>query len=588
MRLAPFFRVVVLSLALLAAPGTVAFAQDVAVELTSDGGTTGYARLENRFAFPVKVANVQVTFVEPDGSEVSFDNAEPLDINLQPGASTDIAVSFPDAGERQISDAERVLAGVGVDIDLVAGPAQAALDGGDDARIREALTELRRFIPPVSRAARLQATALARNEEIRRNYFDLERLDGLRAAMEAKLCESASTQILNTRGAARISVYEEVGPLLREVSLHVNCISNEAKLAMAQTLVDSARPQDALLFREEDEQGNLLPEWRPIILEASVAFATTAKDIGASSMQTLGPAITALGDAREIAPEDPRVVALADELIPRLCRWVVTAMQPATEDRAGALEAITLLHPAWGTYPDVAVAGEAVASQIVEDGLALCRNDELVAARNEFVRGERILDGIPAWENNAEEINRCRALATLDEGIEMASNPNDPRMITRGYRKLEEAQSRYDLTQEEIDGFKSAMVDAWIARATQELEANHLDTARAALDAATEIAPGGTTEALREAWVRYVEKLTLVRGMGMNADDMEEGEAALSRAEGVDPARIDAARSGMQRAYYTLRFGIPAAGFLLGLIAILYAILQKQKAKRLSSMADLD
>jgi hypothetical protein len=74
----------------------------------------------------------------------------------------------------------------------------------------------------------------------------------------------------------------------------------------------------------------------------------------------------------------------------------------------------------------------------------------------------------------------------------------------------------------------------------------------------------------------------------MNAGDLEEGEAALSLAEGIDPARIEAARSGMQRAYYTLRFGIPAGGILLGLIAILYAVLQKQKAKRMSSMADLD
>jgi acyl transferase domain-containing protein len=90
-------------------------------------------------------------------------------------------------------------------------------------------------------------------------------------------------------------------------------------------------------------------------------------------------------------------------------------------------------------------------------------------------------------------------------------------------------------------GFKSAIVYAWIARATQELEANHLNTARAALDSATEIAPDETTEALREAWLRYVEKLTLVRGMGMNAGDLEEGLRAANEI-GDDTLQREAGR----------------------------------------------
>lgn len=239
--------------------GAVAHAQSVTVTLSSNDNHEGFAHLENRFDFTVKVVNVQVTFQDPSGQERRFDNATPLDVNLPPGGEADVAVSLAGAEGFRLQDASRVTVAAGVEIDPIAAPAEAAIASGDETALREALPELDRYIPTVSLGARLHADALARVPEVRQAYFDLERLDGLKAQIEERICENASQRILGASGRARMTAYEELGDSLREVGLHVNCMNAEAKLAMARTLIEGDRPQDALLFRETDEEGNLLP-----------------------------------------------------------------------------------------------------------------------------------------------------------------------------------------------------------------------------------------------------------------------------------------------------------------------------------------
>jgi hypothetical protein len=565
-----------------------AHAQSVAVTLSSNDNHEGFAHLENRFDFTVKVVNVQVTFSDPSGQERRFDNATPLDVNLPPGGEADVAISLAGGEGFRLQDASRITVAAGVEIDPIAAPAEAAIASGDETALREALPLLDRYIPTVSLGARLHADALARIPEVREAYFDLERLDGLKAQIEGRICENASQRILAANDRARMTIYEELGESLREIGLHVNCMNAEAKLAMARTLIAGDRPQDALLFRETDDDGNLLPEWRPIILEASLAFANKAVELGASQFNTLRPALESLNQAHELAPEDPRVTAVADALVPAVGRWAVRATDAMGRDLDGVQAALRLLRPTWDRYPAVMEAGNALAAILIESGNTYCEARQFTNARNEFIRGERILDGIEAWEANSDEINHCRALGALEEGRETAAIYTDINAPRRGFEKLEEALSRYDLSEEEVNAFKADISSAWVAVAQGQLEERSWNAARAALQEAIDVSPTGTTDEIREGYVSYVETVVDSKGYFMSGLEVDDAREALARAEGLDPARISGLESRLTMAFWGIRAGIPVLGLVFALIALAYMMASKAKARKMAAMVDDD
>jgi hypothetical protein len=564
-----------------------AAAQSVQATLSSNDTHEGFAHLVNRFDFTVKVANVQVTFVSQTGQEVRLDNAVPLNIDLLPGGEADVAISLVGGEGYRLQDATRVTVAAGVEINTIAAPAEAALASGEDQQLRDALPELDRYIPTVSLAARLHGDALARDPAIRSTFFDLERLDALKMQIEEGICGNASQRIIDA-GNNRTNIYEDIGEGLRTVGLHVNCMTSEAKLAMARSLIEGDRPQDALLFRGTDSEGNLLPEWRPIILEASLAFAQKAVELGASQFSTLRPALEALNDAHQIAPEDPRVVAIADALIPAVGGWAVRACEPVGRDLDGVQAALTLLRPTWDRYPAVLEAAGALATVLIESGTTYCNNRQFTNARNEFIRGERVLDGIPAWDERADEINHCRALGALQEGRETAAIATDPGAPGRGLEKLEEALGRYELSEEEINTFKADISNAWVGVANVQREERSWNGMLHSLGEALEVSPTGMTDTIREAWLVYAESILQSKGMAMNQGDIDAVRAALDLVEGYAPERISAARSQLTFAIYGLRAGIPLAAVLLGLIAAGYAVWSRARARKMAAMVDAD
>jgi hypothetical protein len=105
------------------------------------------------------------------------------------------------------------------------------------------------------------------------------------------------------------------------------------------------------------------------------------------------------------------------------------------------------------------------------------------------------------------------------------------------------------------------------------------------LEEAEAMSPTGRTDAIREAWILYAETMYDFDGMSMTGAEVEEARAALEKAEDVDPDRIAAIEGKLTMAYYGYRIGIPAVGVLLLLLAGLFSLMNKRKAKK---FADLD
>jgi hypothetical protein len=563
-------------------------AQDVELTMSAGEGLEGFVSLRNRLQVPVKVANVQVRFLDARGQEHQFDHDAPLDVTLGPGEETDVAVSFRGAGEGwRLADYDRALPAVGLDIDRVAGPAEAALAGGQLPAIREALVDLRRDIAPVSRAYRLQRTALERTPGLIEAWYDFPRLDGLVTSMENFLCEEAGQRIMQSGAATRQRAYETVGAELRDIGLHVNCMSAEARLTMARTLIDGNRPQDALVFRSVDSEGNLLPEWRPIVIEASLAFAQAAVNLRASEFRTLRPALEALNDVHDLEPEDARLTRLADAMIPLVADWASRATEPPGIDMDGAQDAITLLRPRWDRYPQVMEAAGRLATIRIQRGMELCQNREWIASRNEFVRGERVLAGVPAWDEQAPQINHCRALGTLQEGRDMASDPQDLSAVRRSIGKLDEALSRYALSDEEIRTFREDIAASWVAVALREMSQRRMPGAHGALMSAEEVAQG-PTDAVREGWLAYAEHLLDAQGLMLSDTDVERIREALQRGGEVDPDRSATIASRITLGYWGLRAGLPIGLLFAALGALGWAWAGKARAQRLARLAEED
>jgi len=557
------------------------------VESASDRGAT--VRIQNTYDFPVRVVNVRFEYPNPDGSRKLIYSAPGVDEMIEPESSWTGMVHFdnPDGADLASPASTSVAAGVHIAEELAA--ADAALAAGDIATIRAQLPLVRARVVPVSRAVRFHSDALQASGVDVSAWFDLERLDATVTALEDALCEDASTRLLRAGGqAARQRLYEEIAPQLREDGLHINCINGEAKLAAARMLIASNRPQDALVFRETDSEGNVLPDWVPILVDANLALANAAAQYDAIVLSTIRPAVDALNEVHRLAPDHPDLQAVAARVVPLATRFVREACDPNTMDIDNARLIVEKLRPTWDHIPGVMEAAGDLADALLRSGLRYCERREFVNARNRFVRGDRLLEGVPQWDENRDRINHCRAMGALEEGREIADHPTDPRAAERGYEKLDEALSRFALTDDEINDFKAHIAGAWIRIAEMHIEEMRLPLADHALRQAETIHPEGRTDDARRAWISYAEKRHERGGFFMNGAAVQDARRALELAENVDEARIDAISLKLTTVYYGYRVGIPALAMLVLLFGALYTWRLRRRARNLALMAEGD
>lgn len=589
-----------LPLIALVALASPAGAQDLSVTVGEGEGATVPITIENTYEFPVTVVNVRITIEEADGQEVHYFSQERMQYQLTPagtdGAEWSGALTFAQADGTQADEFvdwgnyDRTSVAAAIDIDAFAPDVEAAMASGDFDAMAEQLAFVRSRIPPVSRSARFHAEQITTSGMSIPRYFDLERMDAMREGLESGLCEWASSQVVGLRGSQeeKQDAYNALADRMREVGLHINCMNTDGRLAAARMLLAGNRPQDALLFKETDDEGNLLEEWIPIYTQANLALARTAAELGVQQFNSIRPALEALNNVYEIDPDNAAMLEVAEVLVPNAAAWVVRASGPIERDIDSAQQCLEMIRPRWSRFEQVENAATVFADALIEQGLEYCDRREYVNSRNRFIRGERILDGIPSWEARADEINHCRALGALDEGREKANHPTDEEGPVRGFAMLEEAQQRYELTQQEVDDFKADIAQAWVDVAMRQLENEggepRLPAAEHSLGEAESISPTGRTDAMREAWIRYAERMVEYEGFAMSGEDVDEARAALAKAEDVDPERISAVESRLTMILYGYRVGIPAVAVLIALIAGLIALMNRRKAKKFAEM----
>ncbi len=563
-------------------------AGEVSAVLTDSAPGSATFSIQNSHAFPVKFVGVRLTFQQDDGTR-RFVLSAPVDVDLEPTQAWTGTLQFPDAGDLDLAYNDAISAGIGIAIEPIVQAAEAAIAAGEQAALVEQRNILRERIAAISPSARFHADQIEASGIDRAAYFDLARLDALLERIEETLCGEASRRIIeapnNTR---RNEVYLELAPELREIGLHITCINSEAKLAAARMLLAGERPQDALLFKEVDAEGNLLPEWRPIFITANLALARTAAELNVSVLSSIRPAVDAINEVHALEPDNAELRQLAPRVVMLAAGYIRDAAGIVNRDLPNAMTMLGLLRPTWDAVPGLLPAAGAVATALVESGLAFCERREFVNARNDFVRGERILRGIPEWDTRAPEINRCRALGALAEGVELANHPTDPTGPERGFAKLEEAQQRYELTQAEIDGFKAAIASGWVAVANRYLDEFSFTGADNALVAAETVSPTGMTDAIRDGWIRYAEQRFAREGFLMSGANVTDARRALAKVGEYAPDRVGAISSRLTMAYYGYRVGLPLLAVVFGVLAWLYTVASRARAKRLAAMVDAD
>ncbi len=590
-----FLALVPLLVVVAAAP---AVAQDISLTLGEGEGASVSVTAENTYEFDVTLVNVRISMEEEAGSTVHYYSAAGLSEALAPGATWEGSLTFAQADGTapdefvDWANYQRLSGAVAVDIDAFAPTVEAAIAADDWEAMGEQLAFVRSRIPPISRAARFHEAQVAATGMDVNRYFNLERMDAMRESVEEAICDNASNQIINLRGSqdSKEEAYNVLSEAIRAFGLHINCMNPDGKLAAARMLIAGDRPQDALLFKETDEEGNLLPEWVPIYTSANLALARTAAELGVSQFNSIRPALEALNNVQDIDPENAEMLRIAALLVPNAAGWVQTASGPINRDIDGAQDCLEMIRPRWSRFEQVEAAASVFADALIEAGLEYCERREYVNSRNRFIRGERILEGVPQWDARAPEINRCRALGALEEGREIANHPTDEEGPVRGFAKLEEAQSRFDLTDEDVNSFRADIASAWVAVANRQLndEAGaRWAAAEHSLSEAEEMSPTGRTDGMRTAWILYAETMYDHDGMTMSGAEVETAREALAKAEGVDEERIAAIESKLTMAFYGYRVGIPAVGGLVLLLGGLMALANRRKAKKYADM-DLD
>ena len=590
MRVSHVVLFVAAALALLAPVSASSQSLDVTVG-DAEGATVGIT-VANTYYFDVTLVNVRIAFENIDGSQTFYFSAPGLTESLAAGETWEGPLTFAAAdGSAPPADVDwgnydRLSAAGGVDLNALEADAQAALEDCGVEGLREQLAIVRSRVAPVSRSARFHAEQLAGSGLPVAQWFDLERIYGIVARIEQAICAEASTRYLRTRASAQPELYATLGGELREVDLHINCLSTEAKLAAAAALIRNERAQDALVLVER-EDGVPTEAWRGIFIQGSLALARTAAALQVTAFTAIRPALQALNDVHALEPDNADLQRIANVLIPNAAQWMITATEPMTRDLANAEIALQMLRPTWSRFEQIEVAAGRFASAMIEDGLEQCRTGNFVNSRNRFDRGERILTGVPEWEARAEEINRCRALGALQEGREIAGNVNDDNAPARGFAKLDEAQSRFDLEPAEIDAFKNDIADAWVAIALRQIEDERdFPGAIHSLGEAEAVAPNGRTATIQDAWLRYAEQLHAQYGMLMTGEQVDDAQAAIARADGVDAARIEALEGKLTLARYGYRVGIPVGVIVLGLLGVLLAVLNRRKAAKLAAQLE--
>lgn len=572
---------------------SAASAQRVSVEVTSAEGASATVDIENGYDFEVKAVNVRLGFDAADGSRVHYFSEAGWVEDLAAGGTWSGTLTFaaedgsPVPEGVDLSDADSTSVAAGVDLDAMEPAAMAAAERGELEALGEQLAFVRARVAPVSRSARFHAEQIAASGVPARQWFDVERIDGMVSALETAACEGASQRYLGARRSQLDDLYTSLSEELRALNLHINCLNTEAKLRAAARLTENGRPQDALTLVEVDD-GIPKPEWRDVYINGNLALARTAAELNVSAFSSIRPALEAISDVKRVAPEHPGLAEVADVLIPNAARWLRTACEPMTRDLQNAEAALQILRPTWSQYEQVETAAGAFAVALIDEGLEQCRLRNFINSRNRFDRGARLLEGVAEWEARAEEINRCRALGALHEGRELANHATDPTGPERGYEKLDEARGRYDLPQSEIDSFKADVAQAYVNLALRQIEESAYPIAFSNLETAESIAPAGRTDAMREAWIAYAEQLYADGGLLMTGENVQEARAALERAETVDEDRIGAISGKLTMAYYGYRVGIPAFVLLLLLIGGAYVVVNKRKAAKYQAELDDD
>ena len=572
----------------------VASAQD-RLELTADGGSGNAldVTIDNPFEFPTKVVNVRLDFLNDDGSRTFYYSQGGWSQDLDAGGSWSGQLRFSDEtgavppADLALIDYDGFSIAAGIPVAEVVAPAEAALQRNDLDELLEQVAFVKSRVAPVSRAVRFHDGQIDASGVNRSEYFDLERLDGTVEQLESAICEIASQRLIRAGGQSRReTLYRELTTTLETVELRMTCMNSEARLASARMLIASNRPQDALVFSERGDDGNPLPEWRGIYIEAHLALANTAVELNAEMFSTFRPALEALQRVKEIDPENSDLARIERGLIPRIATWVETATERG--DMEDVLVIMAMLRPMWAEFEEVNRCSAVVAEKLIDNGIQHARLGEYINARNEFVRGERVLEGIPEWEARREDINHYRALGVLQEARQVADNVADEDAPTIALRRLEEAQGMYDLSDDEENEFLAYIAQAHLNIANRLIEEEAFTGAVHQIEKAEEVGPNGRTDATREAWLAYAEKRHEVGGLFMRGVDIDDARTAMEKAEGIDEDRISALDGKLTMAFYSYRIGIPGIALLFAAFFGIFTLMNKRKAKKFEQMDDLD
>ncbi|MCA9563283.1 MAG: hypothetical protein KC561_07330 [Myxococcales bacterium] len=539
--------------------------------------------ISNTSITPIKLFHIAIDYDTIGGATLAFETQDAFTLDVPAGQTLTQQVTFRTAdaaGETIVWTAPySQVVRFGADAEAFAAAA-AALD--DPEAIESAMSQSRFFQRALERAQRNEPERIAALPDSAR-WFDADAFAAQREPLGEALCTAFARQLERAHGGQpQVELFTDLHQRLLAVGLYQDCIPLETRMTIARSMVRMDRPQDALMFIALNEDGSVPEEWRQIYIDGRLEMARTYAT--ARAEEQFRPGIESLNEAFRVAPDDPRLPAVADTLLQAYTAFIST--QLAEGEAIDALDSLLAVTENFGEHPLVVASMEAVAEGLIVYGENAANEGNAIRANNAFIRGGDAFEGRDFWESRLDRLQAARRAyytRTLDALIAAGG-------LDQADELYEEAIGRrVDYQEADIRALLTTLIEGHWAAVHETIDAGELETALVRAnrvlerDHAAEILGERVAQTYLEIGTKLVDQIGLL-GAAFGGNAVKAAKEALDKGKDADPAAAAAALSTLSTGAIIVPVVFGAIFLVAGAVLLLKGKWRKRgKAKRLWS-----
>lgn len=355
----------------------------------------------------VRVVGLVLEYDTPTGDTLTFEAPPTFDVEVAAFATETQTATFSTAdaaGQFPNWPVPYTKEGV-IGVNIEGLRAVIASPPDDPAEVQALIRQLAGLTTGVRSAERNFEERLATLSD-RAAWFDTAAMEELAPQLQSGLCGAMAAQIqAANRGDDRVAAYRDAHEQLLRANMYTDCLGEEVQLLIARSMVSIDRAQDALVFINRNEDGEIPQAWRDIYIQGRYGLA--GDGINANASNQFRPSIDSLGELQNMVPEQRQFQTLRDTLLRAAANHINRLIEEQKEMEA--LDMYLTLVDDFDTQPIVQAAADATARGVVGFGIRAAEGGHPIRANNAYVRGLEHFEGLPAWEEDAGRLQAARA-----------------------------------------------------------------------------------------------------------------------------------------------------------------------------------